>query len=835
MSRRALILAVVVLLIASSLAVLGTSQARAAAPSSSPGIGSPHPAVSEIYLYTGSGSCTYCNLSTYASGGSTDYGPGANILYFFGYDYAGDHSVNFTLTDPNASRDDVGQPAWTVNTLVNQTTDQFNSVILGLSFTFPSSLKVGGGWNVSVSAPLGGNASYPIWVSTYYVDYWGAPEPGSIVLPGETVTTAYETYSDVNGAPESDITNVSYNGHYTGANDSYLNLFASGSVTQPATAFGSYTWTVPANATFDTYVEVNVWVSIYVGTQQAENESYGIDYQVGTLYIDSFTMESNEGQICPNYYDNYYDSGSLVQACAIVGAFGGEDQFTPVAGLTVAIAFWDGVTHVTPPGDAPASLVSNSSGEVTFSFLANTTQFSSYYQYPFYNAVNLTVTNPGATPSGPPFAEVWDNATFYMEASAASAGITVSLNQLAYFPGQTITATWTVASTNSEQTGPIYANSWYLVSDDYTYLGQGTISSTATTGTLPIVLPSGYTGAFTLYVDASNATTYFEGEVGGVVQPATLTLTPSSPTFTAGSTVTILAQAWGDGSLAAPMISYQIYAGYEQGYSGYGGYGLVSSGTVTNDSSITISVPSSGAPSYYEIYAYLGSATAGTVASAYLEVEQSWGYNVIVGVTTLSSYSDGSYQPGQTITVSYQIAPYGGAAVPVLYEFSISLYSTQLGSIISTTSSSGTVQVTIPSYFQTGFAILEVELRGTYLSGNACSTYDNGQGECYGETGIAINAHPSVLSMDLGAGSGLTVGWLVLLIIVLVIAVVLVLLIRRKRSMPPSGGAPPMTTPMSPPAPAPSSPGATEWVNPSSDPSAGGSQPPMPSPPPGAT
>ena len=422
-----------------------------------------------------------------------------------------------------------------------------------------------------------------------------------------------------------------------------------------------------------------------------------------------------------------------------------------------------------------------------------------------------------------------------MEPSAASAGITVSLNQLSYFPGQTITATWTVASTNSEQTGPIYANSWYLESTDYNYLGQGTISSTATTGTLPITLPSGYTGAFTLYVDASNATTYLYGEVSGVVQPAALTLTPSSPTFTAGSTVTVLAQAWGDGSLVSPMISYQIYSYYEQGYSGYGGGGLVSSGTVTNDSSITISVPSAGAPSYYEIYAYLGSATAGTVASAYVEVDQSWGYDVIVGVTTLSSYSDGSYQPGQTITVSYQIAPYGGAPVPVLYSFSISLYSTQLGSIISTTSSSGTVQVTIPSYFQTGFAILEVELQGTYLSGNACSSSYNGQGECFGETGIVINSHPSVLSMDLGAGSGLTVGWLILLIIVLVIAVVLVLLIHRKRSMPPSGGAPPMTTPMSPPAPAPSSPGATEWVNPSSDPSAGGSQPPMPSPPPGAT
>jgi hypothetical protein len=241
-------------------------------------------------------------------------------------------------------------------------------------------------------------------------------------------------------------------------------------------------------------------------------------------------------------------------------------------------------------------------------------------------------------------------------------------------------------------------------------------------------------------------------------------------------------------------------------------------------------VPSTGGPDSYTVYAYLSSAATGLVAATNLTITQSWGYNVFLGVTTASSYSDGSYQPGQTVTVSYQIAPYGNAPLPVLFTFTVGLAGTQISNLVSTPSTSGTFQLTIPSGWQTGVAILQVQLQGTYLAGNSCAG-----GICEGMSAITINAHPSALSMEIGAGSGLTVGWLILLILVIVVFVVLLVLILRKRSTPPSGGAPPVTTPMTPPAPAPSSPGAAEWVEPSSSPPASSGQPPMPSPPPGAT
>jgi hypothetical protein len=836
MSRHALILAVVVLLIASSMIALGTSGARGA--SAAPVIthsGSPHPHAGLFEFYTGSGAYPYENVTAdgnpYSSG--TYYGYGWNTLYFAILDTAGDHSVNFTITDPNATRDHVSNPAFTANVLINSTTFEYFSQTTGVSYTFPATLAIGGGWNVTISAPLGGKATYSIFVSTYYEEIYGSPYPGAVVLPGETITTAYEALSDVNGAPVTTITNVSYYGTYENLTGATLHLFSAppkdGIITQPAAGLGSYTWKVPANASFDSTIQLWVWVSIYNGTAQAENESYEVEYQVGLLYIDQFGLTSNEGTICPNYFDEYYDSGSLVQACAIVGAFGGEDQFNPVANLPVAVNFWNGKAVVTPAGFTSGTLMSNATGVVAFSFVANSTQFTSDYQYPFYNTVNLTVTNPGASKIGPPDSEVWDNGTFYVYPSGASAGVTVSLNQLSYFSGQTITATWAVDSTNSAETGPITAVAWYLYGGDYNFISQGPISSTASTGTLPITLPSGFVGEITLEIEAVNATTSFYGDVVGYVTAPALTLNPSSTTFTPGSTVTIEAQAWGDASLASPTISYQIYAEYGNDYSSYGGGGVVGAGTVANGSSILINVPSTGAPLDYWVYAYLSSTAAGTVATATLEVTQSWGYNVFVGVTTLSSYSDGSYQPGQTVTVSYSIAPYGNAPLPVIYTFRAGLVGTQITNLISTTSTSGTFQITIPSGWQTGVAILQVQLVGTYLSGNSCQ-----DGVCAGMTAITINAHPSALSMELGAGSGLTVGWLILLIIVLVLFVVTLLLIRRKRSSPPSGGTT-VTTPMNPPAPAPTGPGAAAWQEPTSPPPASEGQPPMPSPPPGAT
>jgi hypothetical protein len=824
MARRTLILGLAVLLIASTMLVLGPAEVRGAAPSPSTHTTAVHPALTTIRLETSTGGNPLSNITTFYSGGY--YGPGSNTLYFSVFDPTADNSVNFTLNDPNATRDNVGSPAFSATVNLNTSTGTYFSWQTGVSYTFPSGLAIGGGWNVSVSAPLGGTVSYPIFVSTYHLYFFGNPSFDSLVLPGEPINVGWEALTDANGAPDSHLTNVSIDGWYYADNGTYMNLYSQGIVALSPTALGNYSFKIPENATYGKVVELEVWASIRSNGVAAENISSFAFYTVGTVMINYVHLASQTSSVCPAFTTTGYSSGDTVEVCAQVGA-GYAKSFTPVSNLPVAIHFWDGANVVTAPGNPPTSLRSNASGNIAFSFAADNPPFTSAYKYAFYNSVNLTVTDPGATSISSNWTYDW-NQTFYVYAPAASGAVSVVLNQLEYYPGQAAIATWTLGSSNSTVTGALTAVGWYLYDSFDDFLGQGAISSTASSGTVTVPLPVSFTGPFFLEVVAVNASSSFYGTASGVVTAPKLFLNPNSGTFSPGSTVTVTVQAWGDGSLSGAVISYTVWADYNLGTHYGADTGLVGSGSVANNSQITINVPSAGAPGYYYVYASLSSSGSGTVASAQLQLVQAWGYNVLVGVNTLSSYSDGSYQPGQTLTISYQISPYGNAPLPVLYTFSVSIYSTQIFSQVSSPSSSGTFQITIPSNWPSGSVILEVQLVGTYLYGNACYG-----GYCFGETTITVNAHPSFLSMEIGAGSGLTVGWLILLIVIIVVALLLFLLIWRKR-MPPTAMSTvtSVSTPMSPPAPAPSGSAPPEWKEPEVT---DDDQPPMPSPPSGAT
>ncbi|WP_410969293.1 hypothetical protein, partial [Salmonella sp. SAL04284] len=83
--------------------------------------------------------------------------------------------------------------------------------------------------------------------------------------------------------------------------------------------------------------------------------------------------------------------------------------------------------------------------------------------------------------------------------------------------------------------------------------------------------------------------------------------------------------------------------------------------------------------------------------------------------------------------------------------------------------------ITIPSGTPSGIVLFEVEaLFG--VCGTGCSAFS--------DFSVSVNSSPSALSYQLGAGSGLTVGWLILfLLIVIVVIVILVMMRRRGRPM----------------------------------------------------
>jgi hypothetical protein len=149
-------------------------------------------------------------------------------------------------------------------------------------------------------------------------------------------------------------------------------------------------------------------------------------------------------------------------------------------------------------------------------------------------------------------------------------------------------------------------------------------------------------------------------------------------------------------------------------------------------------------------------------------------------------------------------------------------------------SASGTVPYTIPSGTPSGTQLLVVDAIPLVSDCAFISTCGVGA-----ILSLVVNPSPSALNYELGAGSGLTVGWLILLILIVIVVIVMFLLLRRRpratMMMTPtgaSGGAPPPATSAPPewhePEPSPSP------MEPPSEPPSGGvgsEAPPMPTPP----
>lgn len=814
MRRWSLAVAVALMIALSTLVVLpGAAHAAPSGPAAKAGpttAGHPSVGVITIDTYNGYG---YFYTDFYA--GETGY----NVLYFAIYDPTTDASVNVSLIDNNATRDGIPSPALHVNVPINQTTHWYYSYMAGVSYTFSGNIHTGGGWNISASAPLGGVNNVTVMLHTYFLQITTNPSYGSVLLPGTTVTVYWATRSDGNEAPYSGLANISFFGQYLAGTGNVTPLFGTTgyhNVSTPS-AIGSWTFTLPLNATADQEFYFYAIGHVYVGSQLAEAESSGTQYMyVGQPWVyDVYATEA--GTTC-NYQDHYYGWGDTIQVCALLGARDtATDGFTATAGVTATLTFWAGSTVVTPTSSA-SSITSNQTGWASFT-LTGSAPFSPEWTYPSENFIEFNATDHSATGSGnwTSLYSYW----FYLYESNAQGNVQVALNQVTYYSGQTVTATWTVATSNAT-VGTLTANSWFAYDSGDNLIAEGSITSTASTGTFTVPIPSGFAGEFYVYVDASNATSLFEGEAIGYFVAPTLTINPGSYYYSGGSTVSLKFTDWGAGS-ATTSIHYTIWAYYGTNLGGTYNEGVAQTGSTTNGSTVSLAVPSTSTPTDYEVEAWLIGSGGQVLATNQIEISESYGYELLIGVQTPSSYSDGSYQPGQAVTFSYSLNTLGGATVPATYNYWVEIYGVNFYQQFTGSGTSGTFQITLPSNLPSGIIFVEMSLTGTFLTGGSC-----GGNNCYGETAITLNAHPSVLALNLGAGSGLTVGWLILIVIILLVGVLLYVIIRRHRT-------PPSSPTMSPPAPAPSTPPATEWKGPeSSGGSSGSSSSSNPSPPPGA-
>ena len=814
MSRTSVVVALAIVLLASA--------AFALVPTPTHATSAPSPTDSEVSAEVSShpsAAITFTILNGY--GYSTeDFYPGEvgwGSLYFLVTDHL-DTSVNVTLTDPNATRDGVAAPAFHYVAKLNSTTSSFNSYRSGVGYAFPPTLPYGGGWTVNFSAPNGGSVRTNITTYVYYVHLSTSVGSGS-ALPGNPMTVFWTLFSGANGATiYTHATNVWITGTYL-ANGTPRQFFSQGRLALLPAGAGTGAWSghVPLNATPNSAISFEVYAVTNVSGQIAENETEYVSVDVGALAIQAYGI-TVAPPTCGLSNAYYFVTGSLLTGCLEAGSsyLGG---FTPIPGLPVTVGYWNGTTHVDPAG-APTALTTNTLGEATFTFNATSPPFVQDFQFPGVDALNFTVEDPGA--SSLYHWTAWLNATWTLLGNSPASGVVeVLLDHTQYYAGNTATVTWSIDSTDLSQTGPITANGWEVSGPNGITYAVGSFSGSNQSGTFSFpVTPAMVPNYIDVGVWASNATQSFYGYAYAYTENPALLLTRSSYYYSAGSTTSVGAVLEGGGTGA--VIQYQVW-GYWQEETA-----VLATGSVSNGSSISVSVASTAPPQYLEFKAWATSAGQ-VIASNEVELELDQGYTIQLGVSTASSYSDGSYQPGQTVTLQYAVVSVNGAALPNVVSFELLVPGYPTVSYLENVALSGSFSYTIPSNAVQGSLFLELEAVGA-LSAGTCF------GGCIGLVALTINPNPSFLSMELGAGSGLTVGWLILLVLVIVVAAVLVLTLVRRRGGRRTAAVAPT---MSPPAPPPSTAPPEEWQAPpppppppADEPASDSAPPRLPEPPP---
>ena len=718
-------------------------------------------------------------------GFTSDYyvGLSAGQVYFTAYDPV-DTSARITITDQNATRDGLVNPVY--NTTVTLNGAHYNySYLWNTFYQIPLTLTQGGYWNISVSGTTAGVFSTHFYVHTYSVRlYTDAPT----YLPGHVANVTFVVSATVNGAPLGQISSVAAMVTYTDSHGNFISLFGKAGRSLTAAAIGSFSFSIPTNATPYTSVFILVWAN-QTSTGGTNSETGTTSVTIGTLEAPTFYIGSCE----TGCYTTVFPAGAIAFVHLSYLIDSGYGPTAPAVGLHVAFTFHAASALVTAvPGNPPAAAITNSTGGVGFLFVASSSAFSTTKPNTlWYNASDPAFVN--TTMNG--------SATFFVQTVQGSALISLLLNSAQYYSGDTVTGTWAIGGTNATAGTGWQADSWYA----FNYQTDGlmavaAITSTANTGTFQYMLPAGFTGEVTIYVIAHNATETIAAYQNAWVSAPLILLSPSELYYSAGDTITVGITLEGSVLNGAALFGSAVES------SG----AILWSGPISG-TSFPVTVPKVAAPSELLFTVSAQTSSAGVISSARAYSYEAIGYVVTGGVTTASTYTDGSYQPGETVTVQYTITAVG----PVVFgkAFHIYLYPNAWGnsesaSSFSTTSMSGTFSYTIPSGLPSGSQLFEIE-----AISSACSYY-----YCYAYTAFSlfINSAPPALGYELGAGTGLTVGWLILLVLILVVALLTWRAMRGRRR-------PMMMSPTSATGSSSGAGGTPGWQESSS---AGGSSPP---------
>ena len=725
---------------------------------------SPHP---EAVLYI-------TPLDGYGSSpGTFDLGALQGDVYFLAEDFGTDTTGVVAIHDLNHTRDHIPDPAanWTVTFQGNEN----NSFNTGTHYALPLTLIDSGAWNITLTAG-GSFTSTTFWVETYIPSIY---TDRSVYLPGHHGTAFWQIADPANNSPFQSLTSLQVVANYqttTGTTAPVPGITHDISINSS----GSFGFVVPSDALAPGQVNFLLFAN------QTSSSA-------GTNWSSHASQQANVGEVtnlnyawlncpsgCPSTPTYAANSPMVLQFSVGIGAYYGAGAGD---GLTIHLTFYNGANTVSPPTGTPTVLTTNGSGEAAVAFLGSSSIFST--SGPNGVLGNLSDgLNPALTKTA--------TAHFYLSTSTSKARVQVVLDQNQYSGGDTVTASWSFSGANGSAAVGWEAGEWFAYSENaqagYPTFADAYITGTATSGTVSFVLPVNYQGTFAVYVEVHNATVVTGNYALGNAVPPTMFLNPSELVYKAGDTVNVAITTVG-----------QVFASatyFETTLDNSGA--VVASGQVSG-SSFSVMVPSVSPPTSLRYYVVAETAANGVVAQASASSGLQTGYQLSVSLQSASQYSDGSFKPGQSVTISYSLSALGTTKLPgtMMLEVlpSVNFYSILLGgalaipgaSQVTTTSTTGTFSYTLPSSLPDGYDQFMV-VAVVPSAGSSCSIYSAG---CLAMSQLTVNveSNPPALNYEVGAGSGLTLGWLILFLLIIVVVLVGIVWARRRmggRSRPPS-------------------------------------------------
>ncbi|MCI4360048.1 MAG: hypothetical protein L3J95_06540 [Thermoplasmata archaeon] len=726
-------LGIVAVLIATSLLVPGLGRGESLAPA--------HGSVPSATLVT-------VTTTNFAGGFMNSFytGQSSGRVFFTATDSSADTAVTVSINDHNATRDGLTNPVKTW-TGVGEATHTNQSYLWGFYYLIPVNLVFGGQWNITVQGTAGGFAHANFTVTTYLVLSLLSPR---VSLPAEAVSVPIFMVSSPNDAPYTAVTSVVIWGNYT--SPSGTTKLPNTPVRLGPTVASYYNFTMPNNA--QGAIDLQVYANTFSAGYNVTASSFPTGY-VGNLSTPTVTLSS-----CPvGCVSARFAQGSPVYVSVTELIAGGGFEGAP--GVTVGFKFEKGSSFVTPPGNPPASLITDGQGHASITFLASNSVFSNTIP----NAVVVTVTDP----ADPTIGTQTSTSMFTIFNATTSPNVLVNWASAEYYSGATASFHWAIGGQNASVTAGWTGSYWIVQSLTSSGLYDvGRIATGLTSGTVSVSLPVGLLGTVAVDLYASNATRVAFWSDQTDVEAGTLLLTPDETHYLPGDTVHVAVTTFGPALSGAALWGTVV-----DSRGNWIMNSAVSGGTVT------ISVPSNVPPTSYTVTVIAQTPTGGTIANAMVSVSEAAGVDLNLGISTPSNYLDGSYQPGQTVTVSYTFSARGTATLPATYTLvltpSTSASTGYTGTTVHVTGASGSFQYTIPKDAPNG--LLYVSASAT-LGGPGCPTYCATGSQFTAN----VNGNPATLSYQLG-NTGITVGALVAIIVLLLLGLGAFVMMRRRGGM----------------------------------------------------